>query len=155
MVDSKVLAFLKDWMMRYIKNKDIITKKIVSMNEFEDGFHVLKKDQEQKFFILPFLNDLVELEEIKKYEQNKAVVIFHTKENYDEFIKNWKKFVEIGRKFTVYFVNPFSKLERVLIISPYTHDLISDADSLERGLRTMSESVEYTTDAEIKRIIET
>ena len=153
MVDKEI-KFLKDWVLRYIKNKDIMTKKIVSVDEFDDGFHILKKNNEQKFFIIPFLKDVNEVvTRIKEYEYGRTVVCFHTKENYGFLIKNWGVFVDLGRNFTIYFVNPFSKTERVLSLSPYTHHLISDKDSLKQGLMTMSENVEFTTEEEVKKII--
>jgi predicted transcriptional regulator len=153
MVD-KTTAFLKEWAVRYIKNKDVISKKIVSVEESDSSFHVVKNDKEQKFFVIPFLKNADEVfKTIQSYEHSKAVVCFHTKENFDALVTHWKKFVGVGRNLTIYFVNPFSKTERVVIISPYTHDLISDTDSLKQGLKTMAEGVEFTTEEEVKKIV--
>lgn len=151
-MDKKIINFLKDWMVRYLKNKDIITKKIVGIEEFDDSFKIARSDREITFFIEPFLNDLNVLEKLNKIE-HRALVCFHTKQNFGVFLEKWKEFVAVGRNFTIYFVNPFSKLERVLILNPHTHDLISDEESLEQGLKTMAETVEFTTDEEVKKII--
>jgi hypothetical protein len=153
MAADKETSFLKDWMLRYVKNKDIITRKITETKELDDGFVVVKKESRQQYIISPFLNNLSILEHIKSFEHNKALVCFHTKENYDTLLKNWKQFVDVGKNFTVFFVNPFSKTERILSISPYTHQMIADDDTIELGLKTMSETVEFTTPDEVKKII--
>ncbi len=153
MVDKET-TFLKNWAVRYIKNKDILLKKIVSVDEQDDEFTVKRKEQEQRFFVKPYLSEIdAILKEIKQHAENKALICFHTKGNFDILIKRWKDFVEIGRKFTIYFVNPFSKTERVLNLSPYTHQMIADDATLVQGLKTMAENVEFTTEDEIKKII--
>jgi len=149
---GKEIKFLKDWAVRYIKNKDIITKKITSLKENESDFTVVK-ETEHKYFIIPFLKDIKEVTEFKKYEHGKTLICFHTNDNFNFLIENWNDFVGLGRHFVIYFVNPFSKLDRVLNICPYTHQLISDEESLKLGLKTMSETVEFTTEEEIKKIV--
>jgi len=151
---EKEVKFLKDWTLRYIKNKDVITKKITSVSEQDDSFVIVKSDKEQKYFIEPFLKDINAItNKVKEYNNNKSVVCFHTRENYEFLIKNWNDLVELGRNFAIYFINPFSKTERVLSLSPYTHDLISDTSNIKQGLKTMSENVEFTTEGEVKKII--
>lgn len=151
---EKEIKFLKEWIVRYLKNKDLLARKIVSIDEFENGFEVKRKDKEQKFLIAPNLSQFDKiLNEINSFSKGKALVCFHTKQNFDVLISNWNKFVDIGREFTVYFVNPFSKTEKVLILNPYTHELISDESSLKQGLKTMAENVEFTNEDEIKKII--
>ncbi len=151
---GKEVKFLKEWTLRYIKNKDVLTKKISSVDEKEDYFIIIKADKQQKYFIEPSIEDTTKiLIKIKQYEHNKALVCFHTKENYKQLIEHWKEFVEVGRNFTIFFINPFSKTDRVLSITPYTHNLISDEESLEQGLKTMSETVEFINKDEIEKII--
>ncbi|HME87319.1 MAG TPA: hypothetical protein VKE88_02810 [Candidatus Nanoarchaeia archaeon] len=153
MVD-KVVSFLKEWAVRYVKNKDLITKKIMSVEEFDDSFKIIRKDKEQTCYIVPFVHsDAKGLERVKSQEHNKAIFCFHTKENYEHMIKNWKYYVGFGRLFAIYFCNPFSKTDKVIVLNPHTHELISDEESLVTGLKTMAENVEYTTEDEIKKII--
>lgn len=148
---EKEVKFLKDWAVRYIKNKDIISKKITSFKENESDFIVERGEVQHKYFIVPFLKEIDE--HIKKFEHNKTMVCFHTKDNFNFLVENWGDFVELGRHFTVFFVNPFSKLDKVLSLCPYTHQLITDDETLKQGLKTMSETVEFTTEEEIKKII--
>ncbi|MEK6886838.1 MAG: hypothetical protein AABW88_03320 [Nanoarchaeota archaeon] len=150
---EKEVKFLKDWAVRYIKNKDIITKKIISLKENDNDF-VVTRESEHKYVVVPYLKEIKEIiKEIKKFEHGKTLICFHTKSNFNFLIENWNEFVELGRYFLVYFVNPFSKLDRVLSICPYTHQLISDEESLKLGLNTMAETVEFTTEEEIKKIV--
>ncbi len=154
MVDAKVISFLKEWVTRYLKNKDIITKKIQSIEDFDDGFDVIKKDKEQRFFVKPFLVDYEDtLQKIRNYAHSKVIICLNTKENFEEFINKWDRFVDAGRDLSVYFVNPFSKTEKVWIINPHTHALISDEQTLKQGLKTMAETVEFTTEEEVRKII--
>ncbi len=151
---EKEVKFLKDWIIRYIKNKDIISKKIISLKENESDFVVSKNEMEDKYFIIPFLKDIKEITNgIKKYEHRKTLICLHTKNNFEFMIDNWNDFAGLGRHFSIYFVNPFSKLDRVLSICPYTHQLISDEESLRLGLKTMSETVEFTTEEEVTKIV--
>ena len=148
---EKEVKFLKDWAVRYIKNKDIISKKITSLTENEKDFIVERGEAKHKYFIVPFLNKIDE--EIRDYEYGKTLVCFHTRNNFNFLIENWGDFVELKRHFIIFFVNPFSKLDKILILCPYTHQLITDDETLKQGLKTMSETVEFTTEEEVKRII--
>lgn len=153
MVDKEV-KFLKEWAVRFVKNKDVIIKKITSIDEKDDEFAVVKGEKLQKYFIIPFLKDIsTTTSKVDAYEHVKTIVCFHTKSNFDFLINNWGAFVDLGRNFTIYFVNPFSKLDKVLSLSPYTHELITDDSTLKQGLKTMSETVEFTTEEEVKKII--
>ena len=151
---EKEVKFLKEWSVRYIKNRDITTRKIVSVSEQDDNFIIERKDKTQKLFVIPFLKNPDEIvEKVKEFEHSKSIFCFHTRENFDFLVKNWGYFVDLGRYFTINFVNPFSKLDRVLSLCPYTHHLISDAESLKQGLKTMAENVEFATEDEIEKIV--
>jgi len=151
---DKEIKFLKEWTIRYVKNKDVISKKITSLNEKDNEFIVQKGEIEHKYLIIPVINDTDSIiNTAAEYEHGKTLICFHTKSNFEFLIKNWGIFVDLGRNFIVYFINPFSKTERVLSICPYTHHLISDKDSLVLGLKTMAENVEFTTEDEIKKIV--
>lgn len=147
--------YLADWTKRYIENKDIVLQKIVSIEKTENGLFVKFKDKEQTFVSVPFVKDVKDvLEKLKKIENYKTLVVLNSLANLKAVINNWNDFVSLGNKFNIYFINPFSKTERIWILSPYTHNFIADVDSLELGLKTMSENVEYVASEEkIKEII--
>lgn len=84
--------------------------------------------------------------------EHPTLVCFNTQENFDVVLKNWKNLVEL-KNFNIYFVNPFSKTDKIWIVFPSTHNLVADEASLELGLRTMFEQVTRTTEEEVRRII--
>ena len=155
MIEISIILFLKGWAKRYVENRDAVLKNIISIEESEDGFFVKYKDKEGTFLIVPVIKDIdVIFDKLNKIEQYKTLVVLNSQENIDAVTKNWDKLVSFGSKLNIYFVNPFSKLEKIWIISPYVHDFIADRESLELGLKTMSENVEYAKEEEMKKIIE-
>ena len=74
--------------------------------------------------------------------------MLNSKENLDFLMNKWNKLIKFD-KLTIFFVNPFSELEKKWFISPYVHNKICDKDSLKLGLKTMFETVESITEKEI------
>ena len=140
--------YLTEWLERYLRNKDVFFRRILSMETKSGLISVKYKDKEQDYFIEPV---------IKKNEavKDKAVtlVILNSKENLDFLIKNWDYFVKLGRNFSVFFVNPFSKLEKFWTIYPSVHDFITERPVLSLGLKTMFEQVDAITEAEFEKVI--
>lgn len=147
---------MTEWAKRYIENKDIIAKKIVSIEKTDLGLLVKYSDRELTVISAPFIKDVdALLQKIQNIPNYRTLVVLNSPENIDLVVKNWDRFVSLGAKFNIYFVNPFSKTEKIWIICPYTHNFIADTDSLALGLKTMSENVEYvTSEEEIRKIIE-
>ena len=48
---DKVTDFLKEWCFHYLKNKDLILNKIITIDIKEDSLEVKYKDKEQVFLI--------------------------------------------------------------------------------------------------------
>lgn len=61
-------------------------------------------------------------------------------ENLRFVLGNWKKLADF-KSLNFYFINPFSKLDRVWILCPHIHNRICDKASLELGLKSMAEMV--------------
>ncbi|MFC1727849.1 hypothetical protein ACFLZ7_00075 [Nanoarchaeota archaeon] len=150
---EKEVEFLVDWVKRHIENKDVVFKKIESSEKRDDCLYVKYKDKEATFLAVPSIKDDSVLEKLKGINNYKTLVTLNHPSNIEFVIKNWDKLVELGRELSIYFVNPFSKTERIWIVHPYTHNFIADMDSLELGLKTMSENVEYISEDEFKKII--
>lgn len=145
---------MKDWTQRFVENKDIVLRKINSIDKTDGGLFVKYADRECVFLMLPSLKDVESiLKKLEKISQYKTIVTLNSIENRDIVVKNWDRFVSFGNKLVIYFVNPFSKAEKIWIISPYVHNFIADMESLELGLKTMSENVEYTNEEEVNKII--
>ena len=142
-MESKLRSFLADWTVNFIKNKDIVAKKIEQIENGKDGFdlYVKYKDKEQYFIIAP---NLADIDSIMQKINNKfyfTIVTLNSKENFDSVLKSWSKLINF-KFLSIIFVNPFSQLDKKWIIFPYTHHKISDESSLKSGLKAMFEMVE-------------
>lgn len=137
---------LKDWTLNYIKNRDLVHRRISNVEDKGDYFLVTHKDESHIVFLVhEKMDDLSEVvARIKQLEKEHnatkiSLVIYNTKSNLELLLKHWKELVEIVN-LTVVFANP--RIADKWIISPHVHDKIADAETLELGVRTMFESVE-------------
>lgn len=148
---DKIYDYLIEWTINYVKNRDVIDKKIENIEKNKEGYDIFVKrvDKEQFFIIRPFIKDIDEIIEKLRADKNISLVVFNSNENFEIIVENWNKFVDF-KNFNIYFVNPFSQLDKKWIIYPYTHARISDSSSLERGLRSMFEMVEPITEEQLK-----
>lgn len=142
-MEDKAHSFLADWTLKYIKNKDIISKKIEHIENGKDGFdlYVKYKDREQYFIIIPNIVDIDSL--IQKINNNFhfSIVTLNSKENFGTLVKNWNRLISF-KFLSVIFVNPFSELDKKWVVFPHTHHKICDESSLENGLKSMFSMVE-------------
>jgi len=150
-MENKAHSYLVDWIINFLKNKDLYLRKIELVEKNKEGFdvYVKFKDKEQYFIVEPLIEDVNEVLGKFDSERHFGLVVFNTTGNFDVLVRNWSKFVEFKR-LCVYFVNPFSQLDKKWIIYPYTHNHICEKNSLEKGLKAMFEMVEPLTDSVIK-----
>ena len=148
---GKIYDFLVEWTINYVNNRDIISRKIEHIEKNKEGYDILVKfkDKEQFFIVKPFIKDINEITEKLANEKNISLIMFNSLKNFGIISNNWKKFTEL-KNFSIYFVNPFSQLDKKWIIYPYTHERISDSNSLEKGLKSMFEMVEPITEEQLK-----
>ena len=140
-MDSK--SYLAEWTINYVKNKDIVAKKIVNAGKNKDGFDlcIKYKDRENYFVIMPVLSDMNTVLQKLNGSAHYTIVALNSEENFKTLIENWSKLVNF-KLLSVIFANPFSNLDKRWVIYPHTHDKICDASSLKTGLRSMFEMVE-------------
>lgn len=142
-MDDKSRFFLAEWTKAFIRNKDIISKKIENMENGRNGYDlfVKYKDRQQYFVISPNIADMDPIISRINNDSYYTIVTLNSMQNFHAMIKNWPKLV--GFKFlSIIFVNPFSQLDKKWIIFPHTHHKICDEASLENGLKSMFEMVE-------------
>lgn len=146
--------FLVNWTIDYVKNKDLITKDVISIDRVSSGFdlHVKYKAKEQFFIVKPIITDIDEVIRMVEKDPHFSLVTFNIKENFDCVVKNWNSLVTL-QYLSIYFVNPFSQLDKKWIIHPRTHHQICDKQSLARGLQSMFEMVEPITEEQLKKKI--
>lgn len=150
-MEDKAYSYLVDWAINYFKNRDLILRKIELVEKNKDGFdiYIKFKDREQFFIVEPVINDIDKILSQFDEERYFGLVVFNTTGNFDVLIKNWDRFVRF-KHLCVYFVNPFSQLDKKWIIYPYTHNSICERNSLEKGLRAMFEMVEHLTEEQMR-----
>ena len=143
-------SFMVEWTENFLKNKDILTKKIVSIERNKGGFDLFikYKDREQYVSVVVELKNLDSI--INKINNNSyfTIVALNSKENFEALLKNWKRLVDF-KFLSIMLVNPFSGLDKKWIIFPYTHHKICDESSLELGLKSMFETVEQIGESQL------
>lgn len=143
MMENKLRSFLGDWTIHYVKNKDIVSKKIEKIENGKEGFdlYVKYKGREQYFIIVSSINDIDAV--LQKVNNNPyfSIVTLNSKENFDILLKNWHKLINF-KFLSIIFVNPFSETDKKWIVFPYTHQKICDGYSLKNGLKSMFAMVE-------------
>jgi len=147
---DKAKDFLAEWIIGFVKNKDLMLRNLESIEKCKDGSGVYAKfkDRERLFLIEPVIEDADEL--AGKLEEGKhyGIVTFNTMKSFKEVAAGWDKFAKF-KDLTLYFVNPFSKTDKKWVVSPYVHNNICDKSTLERGLKAMFDMVEVLTEEEI------
>lgn len=151
---GKQQSYLKEWAVEFIRNKDLMAKKILSIDREVGIFDFVVKygDKEQGFLVRPILgnlnSDLASLQEDGCY----GLVAYNTKGNFEELLKSWEVLVKF-KKLCIIFANPLSKTDKKWVIYPHTHDRVCDSDSWKAGLKTLFESVECMEQKQIEELI--
>jgi len=144
-------GYLKEWFLRYVKNRDIFFKKIKNIEEIEDKIIIEEKTKKIIYYVNSDDKTFSEiLTDTNDYE-NKGLLLYNTEKNFNNLFKEWKKLINIS-DITIFFINPFSKTEQKWIIHPNMHHKISDEKSLKSGLKTLFDTVELLTEKEIKKL---
>ncbi len=159
MLDN-VIPFLSEWMFNYIKNRDLITKKIEKIEEYMNKSYIFVKykDKKQIFFIEPEITNIDEtLENINSAKKEtdsewSSLIVLNSLNNLKAMQDNWKTLSK-DTKFSIMMINPFSVLDKKWIISPYVHSKITEPKTLKQGLKAMFDSVERLSLDDLKRKI--
>jgi hypothetical protein len=135
---DKETTYLVDWTEVFLKNRDLMLRKIKGIEKKENKLFVTFKDKEQIFMIYPTLTDIdtTALNSMK----NPTFVMLNSEENIIWTLKNWAKLIQV-KTLSMFFVNPFSEGDKRWIIFPNTHHQVTEPEALELGLRSMAEAV--------------
>lgn len=155
---NKTFDFLKQWIVRYLNNRNIMLNNIDTIsegNEAELSLDVKFKTKDQKYFLIGFLNenDFSKIKNEVQKDQYSAIVLFNTKDNLNFVVKNWSDLIK-NRKLILMFLNPFSKTDKMWSVFPQTHDFVSEGKAIKEGLTTLFSNVEESTEQELRKIIE-
>ena len=133
---ESVHDFLVQWTISFIKNKDLISRKIEHIENGKNGFdlHVRYKDREQYFIITPKIENIDSIMQRIGNNSYFSIVTLNSRENFDILLKNWDRLIAF-KFLNIIFVNPFSEMDKKWVIFPHTHHKICDEKSLENGLK--------------------
>lgn len=137
-MEDKLHSYLLQWTISFVKNKDIVAKKIQDMENSKDGFdlYVKYKDREQYFIIAPAINDIDSMLQRLNNESYFSIITINSAENFEIVLKNWNKFIHF-KFLNIIFINPFSEADKKWIVFPHTHHKICDESSLKSGLKSL------------------
>jgi len=132
-----------DWAMTYFRNRDLVQRRIVSIEKTSGECDILIKhnDKEIKVLVMPEIESFDALNAKLDKDKHTTLVTLNSKNNFDIIVNNWKYFVELPN-FYIVFSNPDSSTETKWIINPHVHSRIADEKSLKIGLKSMFDSVE-------------
>ncbi|MBC8501042.1 MAG: hypothetical protein H8D38_04740 [DPANN group archaeon] len=123
---------LKEWTVHFVKNKDLLQKKLVSFEEKDDLIVFHFKNVDKEYLLVENLNESVL--SFVKHPGFKNVVCSAKKENLKFLIDNWTELKKI-ENLSFVFVNV--RNNACWIINSFVHNKICDDSSLVLGLKSM------------------
>jgi len=144
---DNVKSYLMEWVIGFIKNRDVLAKRIKEIIKADNSdLRVIYNDGKETIFIMkPSIEDFEKIDE----KESVCIITLNNKDNLDSVIRNWKKLSGYNL-LNIYFINPFSKLDKKWILIPYTHNKICDPESLELGLKSMFELIEQISEDQLR-----
>ncbi len=141
-----IKSYLKDWIKIYLENRDIILNNIQEIKDVDKGIKVVYTDK-----IHIYIFDLPDFDNLDKGYI--TYVLLNNKQNLALIIKNWTKLKKM-QNLSIFFLNPFSSMDKKWIIYPYTHSKIIEGDKhLKKSLAAISQNVDTISEEEfIKQI---
>ncbi len=165
-MDISITDFLTEWMVLFLKNKDLIFRRFKSITKDKNKITLVQHNGDvQVFHVKPFPQDLLkDLHEIKANTNHSpptthhqqpsfGIVLANTRTNFDALLKNWDALVNLDKKLCIYFINPFSGRAKQWAIHPVTHQMITGGVGLKIGLTALFETVEETTEDAVTKNI--
>jgi hypothetical protein len=142
-----------DWVISFLKNKDLIHRKIIDVSTQGQPYdaRITYKDKTQVVMVLPTLDDFEALKQ-RLNDSHILIAALNNKDNLSFLLSHWKELVSF-KNLCMYFINPFSTIDKKWIIFPYTHNRICDESSLRQGLTSLFEGVEAVSEEEIEEKI--
>jgi len=153
--EKLIINFLKEWTVRYVRNKDIFEKQIIALKEFDKSFFVKYKTKSSLYVIEPFVENfskLIQDSEALQQKHELVIVLFNTSKNLERTISEWKVLSQM-KELKLLFVNPFSSTDIKWMVAPYIHNIVGEERSIARGLKSMFAMVEPLTDTGVGKIV--
>lgn len=144
---QKTAPFLTEWIIDYVKHKDIYTKSIQAIEHQGHCVQIKHTTKVHWYVVLPLV-DVKKIHDALTAHPNDHVslVTLNLRQNLALVMDHWKEFVGYER-FNIYFVNPFSATDKRWIISPHVHNKICDESALKQGLESIFLTVDEVTNS--------
>ncbi|MBW3019256.1 hypothetical protein KY329_03665 [Candidatus Woesearchaeota archaeon] len=127
---------LKDWILTYLKNRDLYEGNIKSFEDTgADSFVVHRTDGDTFYLVMDILHDAGR---IVKESKKLCVITLNKKSNVSFVVDHWDS-LKSFRNLCFYFVNP--ETNDKWVVYPCTHDLITEKAALKKGLMGLFESI--------------
>lgn len=123
---------MKDWVIHYIKAKDVFTKSLKNYNIKEDIIEFDFGNHKQFYLLIQNLNKEI-IEKAKSFDK-KTLVCEKNPFNLKFLIENFKELSEI-QDLKIIFLSK-DKNSKFLLL-PKAHAKIADPESLEQGIKTL------------------
>jgi|ETNmetMinimDraft_11_1059920.scaffolds.fasta_scaffold17911_2 hypothetical protein len=148
-----VKNYLIDWAKHFIKNKDLVTRSIQSIEESKENADLLitRTDKTQYVYVEPILKQPELFFEKLNRERHITLFLLNCPDNIKMLQEVWNTIKHFSH-LTIYFINPFSE-ETKWVIQPAMHERISDRDTFKTGLKSMSEQVAPITPEQLGKKI--
>jgi hypothetical protein len=127
---------LSEWTNLYIKNKDILQKKLISIETQDEFIKCNYKDGQQTYYFENILTDKV-IEYLPR--DRLTIVCLNNKRNINFVFDKWDELIK-NRSLILIFCNP--ETNNKWIIKPYVHNIVTEKSFLKIGLLSLAESVE-------------
>ena len=154
MTKMNLHEYIVSWTIDFERHRDIIQKDIQSIDKDTKECDLIISYKDKKRYIMAKAS-LDNIETLNKFATEKKSLTFITinsQENITFLIDNWKKLIQ-SMDFTIIFINPFSESEKRWMIKPYIHNMITEKESLQTGIKAMASTVDFITEKEMLGLI--
>lgn len=146
-------AYLLEWLERHLRNKDLLHRKIKEIEREGKRLLVKEESREILYLVEPKLEDIDKILGALSGNEHCGVATYHTKENFAFLLMHWEQFASFKKHFRMYFVNPFSQLDRQWIIFPATQQMLSGGLSVKIGLESLAMNVEWLESEQLQKVL--
>lgn len=139
-----IVGTLREWALRFVQNKDLLTRKITSIDKDADGWDFVVNTTEGKRLVR-VVPDLASLKDdlARIHDEPVWVVTLNTRQNVDALVQLWPDLIT-RPKLAVVFVNP-SSMDKWMLV-PHVHEKVTERKALKTGLMSMFSMVEEHLD---------
>jgi hypothetical protein len=123
---------LLTWCQQYIRSRDAMERKLVSLEEKDGGLVAVYKDRTVQW--LP----QSELQLLKENSGHITIVCLQTQQNFNTLVQQFSWF-SMNPNLTILFLNPQANEKWVL--KPAVHAAVADKSTLKTGLQTLFQTV--------------